>query len=261
MIRRINYTGRRKIPRENIHITLFRANGVDEFDAVIRLAGLGFPDPARVFVEAYHKSDWMRFDFGTVAAPVIPSERRLTVFYEGARILFRVKVVATAEDSGKILAEADRLTPLSPSDAREREPLLPVRLVGNLGDQIWRVTWNGGPGLELNKNEPECKHLLTADSRLKWLILPEVLRSILTRVLTEEMDEEDEPGETGPGKRWLDFAASIHPEPPPPSEARDPEIIEKWADEVVSSFCSRHRAFDHWRTAIHPNDDLFSGQP
>jgi hypothetical protein len=261
MIRRLNYTGRRKIPRENIHITLFRTNGEDEFDAAIRLADLELPETARVFVEAYHKSDWMRFDFGTLSSPSIPKDRRLTVFYEGARILFRVKVVARAEESGKILAEADRLTPLSRTDAREREPLLPVRLVGNLGDQLWRITWSGGPVLELNKNEPECKHLLTADSRFKWLVLPEVLRSILTRILNESMDEEDDPGETGPGNRWLAFAASVHPEPPPPSEARDAEIIEKWTDEVVSAFCRRHRAFDHWRAAIHPNDDLFSGQP
>jgi hypothetical protein len=260
MIRRLNYTGRRKIPRENLHITLFRNNGVDEFDAAIRLAGLELPASARVFVEAYHKSDWMRFDYGTLASPSIPTDRRLTAFYEGARILFRVKVVASGEESGKIIAEADRLTPLSPTDAREREPLLPVRLVGNLGDQVWRVTWSGGPLLELNKNEPECKHLLTADSRFKWLVLPEVLRSILTRVLNESMDEEEDPGESGPGNRWLAFAASVHPEPPPPSEARDAEIIEKWTDEVVTAFCRRHRAFDHWRASIHPNDDLFSGQ-
>lgn len=259
MIRRLNYTGRRKIPRENIHITLFRNNGVDEFDAVICTAGLDLPDTARVFVEAHHKSDWVRFDFGTVAVPAIPADRKLAKFYDGARILFRVKVVSAGEDSGKILAEVDRLTPLSPDDNRDREPLLPVRLVGSLGDQVWRVVWNGGPVLELNKNEPECKHLLTADSRFKWLVLPEVLRSILTRVLNEEMDE-DEPGEGGPGQRWLDFAASIHPEPPPPSEARDAEIIEHWVDDVVAAFCRRHRAFEHWRSAIHPSDDLFSGQ-
>ncbi len=260
MIRRLNYTGRRKIPRENIHITLFRNNGVEEFDAVIRTAGLDLPDTARVFVEAHHKSDWMRFDFGTVAAPAIPAVRKLRKFYDGARILFRVKVVSAGDDSGKILAEVDRLTPLSPDDNRDREPLLPVRMVGSLGNQLWRVTWNNDePGLELNKSEPECKHLLTADSRFKWLVLPEVLRSILTRILNEELDEV-EPGEGGAVQRWLDFALSLYPEPPPPSEARDAVIIEKWVDEVVTAFCQRHRAFEHWRTAIHPSDDLFSGQ-
>lgn len=152
MIRRLNYTGRRKIPREHINITLFRNGGVEEFDAVIRTANLGLPETARVFVEAYHKSDWMRFDYGTVGAPAIPSDRRLTVFYSGARLLFRVKVVSAGEESGKILAEADRLTPLSSDNDRDRDALLPIRIVGNLGDQIWRVAWNGGPVLELNCN-------------------------------------------------------------------------------------------------------------
>jgi hypothetical protein len=260
MIRRLNYTGRRKIPRENIQISLYRNSGGEEFDAVIHVSGLELPNAARVFVEAYHQSDWVRFDYGTVASPAIPADRRLTSFYEGARILFRVKVVSGGEDGGKILAEADRLVPFSADDARNRDPLLPVRTVGNMGNQIWRIVWNGGPVLELNKTEPECKHLLTADSRFKWLVLPEILRSILTRILIERLDEEDEPTEASPGKRWLEFAESLHPEPPPQEEARDAEIIEKWVDEVVASFCSRHRALDHWRISVHPEQDLFSSK-
>ena len=259
MIRRLNYTGRRKIPRDNIHVTLYRNGGVDEFDAVIRTADLELPETGRVFVEAYHQSSWMRFDYGTVGVSAIPPDRRLTAFYEGARILFRVKVVSADEESGKILAEADRLVPISHDDDRSREPLLPVRIVGGLGDRIWRVAWESGPILELNKAEPKVKHLVTADARFKWLVLPEVLRSILTHVLLENMDEEDEPGESNPGRRWLDFSLSMHPEPPPKPEARDVEIIEKWVDEVVAAFSSRHRALDHWRVAIRPQDDLFNG--
>lgn len=55
-------------------------------------------------MDAYHKSDWMRFDFGTVGQVVIPRDRRLTAFYRGARLLFRVKAVAADGESGKILA-------------------------------------------------------------------------------------------------------------------------------------------------------------
>ena len=72
--------------------------------------------------------------------------------------------------------------------------------------------------------------------------------------------EEDDPAESAPGKRWLDFAFSLYPEPPPRSEARDLEIIENWVDEVVAAFCRRHRALDHWRAAVHPPDDLFSSK-
>src|SRR5207249_11434713 len=114
-------------------------------------------------------------------------------------------VVSAGQESGKILAEADRLVPISHDDDRSREPLLPVRVVGGLADRIWRVAWESGPVLELNKAEPEVKHLLTADAHFKWLVLPEVLRSILPRILLEELDAEHEPGESSLGRRWLDF--------------------------------------------------------
>lgn len=256
MIRRLNYTGRRKIPREFIRISLYRNGSVSEFDAFIRTEKLDLPLTARVFVEAYHKSDWMRFYFGTVGEPTIPQDRRLTNFYDGARILFRVKFVSTGGDTGKILAEADRLTPLSADDDSERDPLLPERTVGGMGEQLWRVSWSDGwPVLELNKGEPEIKHLLTADPRFKWLVLPEVLRTILARILTEEMDEEEDSGETA-SKRWLDFAESLYPQPPPKAADRDADLIEDWVNEVVSAFCRRHNALGHWRASVRP-EDLF----
>ena len=59
MIRRLNYTGRRKIPRENINITLFRNGGVEEFDAIIRTSdlGLGFS-----FDDLYDRDGLTRLD-------------------------------------------------------------------------------------------------------------------------------------------------------------------------------------------------------
>jgi len=259
MIRRLNYTGRHRIPRANIRIAIYRNGDVEEFDALVRCGGLGLPDSARLFVEAYHKADWMRFDFGTVGEPRIPGDRRLTAFYQGARILFRVKAVSAGKDKGKILAEADRILPLAPDSDSDRDPLLPVRLVAGMGDQIWRVTWENGPVLELNKTEPEIKRLLTTDSRFKWLILPQALRGVLTRVLVEEMDEEEEEdSEGGQGRRWIEFARSLYPVAPPKPDDRDMELIENWVDEVVGAFCRRHRSLDSWRLAV--NDDLFGGR-
>ena len=257
MIRRLNYTGRRRIPRENIRIAIYRNGDMEEFDAAVRSVGLGLPDAARLFVEAYHKSDWMRFDYGTVGQQVIPRDRRLTAFYQGARILFRVKVVAVGDDGGKILAEADRILPLAVDDDRDRDPLLPVRVVGGMDAEIWRLTWEGGPVLELNRNEPEIKRLLTTDPRFKWLVLPEILRAVLTRVLLEEMDAEDESFD-GAGKRWLEFAMSLHPEPPPSAEDRDAETVEHWVNDAVAAFCRRHSTLNNWRVALRPEDDLFS---
>lgn len=258
MIRRLNYTGRRRIPRENIRIAIYRNGDTEEFDARVSCAGLGLPDSACLLVEAYHKSDWMRFDFGTVGQVVIPRDRRLTAFYRGARVLFRVKAVAADGESGKILAEADRIVPLSPDSDRDRDPLLPVRVVDGLGSQIWRLTWESGPVLELNRQEPEVKRLLTSDPRFKWLILPQVLRSILIRVLAEEMDEDEDAQGGGEGQRWLDFAHSLHPVEPPKPADRDMELIENWVDDVVAAFCGRNNVMQNWRWSLRPEEDLFS---
>jgi hypothetical protein len=258
MIRRLNYTGRRRIPRENIRIAIYRNGDTEEFDARVSCAGLDLPDNASLLVEAYHKSDWMRFDFGTVGQVVIPRDRRLTAFYRGARVLFRVKAVSTDDESGKILAEADRIVPLSPDSDRDRDPLLPVRVVDGLGSQVWRLTWEGGPVLELNRQEPEVKRLLTSDPRFKWLILPQVLRSILIRILVEGMDEEENEGGGGEGQRWLDFAGSLHPVEPPKPDDRDMELIEIWVDDVVAAFCGRNNVIENWRWSLRPQEDLFS---
>jgi hypothetical protein len=127
-----------------------------------------------------------------------------------------------------------------------------------MGEQVWRVNWSDGwPVLELNKAEPEIKHLLTADPRFKWLVLPEVLRTILTHILVEEMDEDDDSGET-PGKRWLGFAEVLRPEPPPKAADRDADLIGDWVNDVVSAFCRRHNALGHWRASVRP-EDLFQG--
>jgi hypothetical protein len=257
MIRRLNYTGRKRIPRENLRIGIFRSGDVDEFDAVVRCDGLHLPASARVFVEAYHKSDWMRFDYGSVAEPAIPRDRRLTAFYRGARVLFRVKVVSSGKDSGKILAEADRILPMGPDSERERDPLLPVRVVDGMEEQIWRVGWENGPILELNRREPEIKRLIVSDARFKWLVLPQVLRSVLVRILAEGGEEDDDPLGDGVEKRWMDFALSLHPVPPPKSADRDMEFVENWVDDVVAAFCARHRVLDDWKWALKPRDDLF----
>ena len=257
MIRRLNYTGRRRIPRENIRIAIYRSGDTEEFDAHV-CDGLDLPESACLWVEAYHKSDWMRFDFGTVGQVVSPRDRRLTDFYRGARVLFRVKAVSADGENGKILAEADRIVPLSPDSDRDRDPLLPVRVVDGLGSQIWRLAWDSGPVLELNRQEPEVKRLLTSDSRFKWLILPQVLRSVLIHVLAEEMDDEEDTGGSGEGQRWLDFAHSLHPVEPPKPDDRDTELIENWVDDVVAAFCRRNKVMENWRWSLRPEEDLFN---
>jgi hypothetical protein len=79
MLRRFNYSGRKKIRRPAVQLRLVpQPNEPPVFDAAIRLEGLDLPSAARVYVEAYFHASYMRFDFGRVGDIRPPEDRRLT---------------------------------------------------------------------------------------------------------------------------------------------------------------------------------------
>jgi hypothetical protein len=252
MIRRFNYTGRRKLPRENINLRLNRNGSAMTFDAELsKFDGLGLPGSAQIFVEAYHQAAYMRFDFGTVAQPQIPLDRQLSAFYDGSPVNFRVKVIDTSTETGCILAVADRLHPLRDDSDIKCDPLIPVRMVGGMGQEIWRVVWDAtGPVLELNQEQAGIKETILKKHIFRSIVLPEVLRTVLTRILVDEMDLDEEYAERA--KLWLKFVSGFHNETEP--DDREFPTVDAWVNRAVRSFCSKHRFFDAWRAAQLPQD-------
>ena len=55
MIRRFNYTGRKKIKRERIEITLLNDKNGRYFKARVNLDGLGFAPDAKIIIEPHYK--------------------------------------------------------------------------------------------------------------------------------------------------------------------------------------------------------------
>ena len=73
MIRRFNYTKRQRIAPGRVQMRLRNAGTPEmSFDADMKLADSDLPPAARVFVEAYYKSSYMRFPFGTIASTLAP---------------------------------------------------------------------------------------------------------------------------------------------------------------------------------------------
>src|SRR5688572_27698184 len=140
MLRKLNYTGRRRIAQSDVAITLDALGpGRHAFTADLRLSGYKLPKRARILVEAYKNVNRMRFDFGTIGAPSHPPawQLELTEFAGTNNMLFRVKVVDFESDLGKLLAEADQVRPqLADETGAEREALLHVRK-DDLGERLW----------------------------------------------------------------------------------------------------------------------------
>ena len=124
MIRRLNYTGRVRIVREDVHVTVIERKGkLPFFKAELDLAGYGLPGDAKVYVEAYRQTFWMRFDFGSVGRLAAPEHPELSDFDSLEGILFRVRVTSSDGASGKLLAEADQIRGRRAEEVEEnREP-------------------------------------------------------------------------------------------------------------------------------------------
>jgi len=259
MIRRLNYTQRVRIRREDVSIAVRESDGNISFEAdLTRLRGdhYDFPEKARVFLEAYRQTLWMRFDFGTIGALQPPANRSLNAFGDSEGILFRVKVTAP-DESRRILAEA-RGVPL----VREGEKKVPERSLiyvtqADLGDLVFKLDfeYNDRPALIINSRLGPYTQLI-AHAAFAALVYPTVLREILLHILLTRGFGEVEPDSESWEDLWLQFAATLPgmEEPPKysPSEYDDVALRRalRWIDGRVEAFARKYRARERFEQLL-----------
>lgn len=257
MLRRFNYTGRKKIPRSRVSVKVSpESDGVTAFDAKFDVTSLELPGHAKVYVEAYHRASYMRFDFGELSAIRSPENRRLTDIEGGGTAQFRLKIVDETAEHGKVLAEADGITPFTADDEEaNRKSILPVVLT-DLGQEIWRVQFdNDRPVLELNKTVEGIGQLAVSDDYFLSLAYPAVIRLILGFVFRDkELAIHDGPSDDW-RVQWIKFAYAIPGVPTPPQFSEDEDEQDwndrrdEWIDGVVSAFCIHHKSLERFNRA------------
>jgi hypothetical protein len=249
MIRKINYTGRRKIPKECFRFRIEdRPDGMI-FDAELDLAELAtrLPSDAAIFVEAYEHMTYQRFDFGTMEHRVVPENRTLTAFSRADKenIKFRVKVVDTTTRNGCLLAFAHKLRWADATGAQGgRRSLLPPRKA-DLGDLVWKLELDGEEALLLyNENLQDPHELLRTNDLFAGLVYPEVFRQVLEAILIDPEDADwadanaDDDENWQPA--WIEFARKFNPNKIP---KKDDELGRKrWIEDGVKAFCRKHKS-------------------
>lgn len=235
MIRRFNYTHRHRIPQDRVAIAVHADGDVPSFDAQLNLEGLDYPANAKVFVEAYYKSSYQRFDFGAVANIVPPASRVLDQVDRATGIQFRVKIVESDGARGRIVAEVDDINGEDSSGANTRKYcILPVDFK-DLGEEVWRVELGGQrPMLQVNKFEG-AESFVRSDPLFVSLVYPAAVRAILHSVVGSNIWDPD--GLTGWQEMWIRFAMNFHKVDPPAAES-EPEDREEWVEDVVREFCN-----------------------
>lgn len=245
---RLNFTGRRRISHDHVKISVATQDPQITFSARMDLETYSFPATAALIVEAYRQLELARFEFGTVTRPIPPPNCRLAEFGTLDGVKFRLKVVSIDEPRGRLLGVADRIVAINEAlDRTRRIPLLNVK-GHDLGREIWKLDFTDEPILLINYRLAN-KHGLARSSVFQSMVLPEVLRAILCRVLL--IDEyryfEDEDDWAA---RWLRFASSF-PGVSGVPEDPDLDLDMEWIDSAVSAFCQwrgTDRLFrDFWR--------------
>lgn len=247
-IRRLNFTGRKKINRSDVAITVREhEREASTFEAVLSLEEYELPPDAKVYIEAHRQTSYMRFEFGTAAQPKAQDELTLSEFDTAEGVLFRIKVTSSDEPCGLLLATAEQIRPRAPEQTEERRiPLLTVRPDPGLAQQVWRLDFTGasGPVLCVSSRAGD-HHAILRHPLVQSLVLPAVLREILNRVVhIEEHWEVDPEGDWM--SQWLKFATNL-----PGSERdlpafQDEAVRDTWIDDVVASFCRALRSTDQF---------------
>src|SRR5690606_22501384 len=96
MKREFNYTGRKRIPSSAVTVSITEdgPGGIPVFEAVLDgLKSLDLNGDNKIVLEPYVGVVAMRFECGTIAAPVLPEDRRLTDIDSGSAIRFRLLVI------------------------------------------------------------------------------------------------------------------------------------------------------------------------
>ena len=249
MIRKFNFTGRKRIRRSLVRVDLRRdADGYRCFDLSLSLDEMALPAAAHVYLEAYHRTAYQRFDCGTVANLSIPADRRLLRFSETQLPLFRVKVVDRGEGLGRILAALDKVRAQSVDDLPADSQSLLFVEYDDLGNAVWQLDLDGDwPVLQLNRNAEEIGLMASSDKRFLPLVYPEVFRQILVRVLL--VDEHSDPycDDDWPSL-WLKLASGLPGVGLPPDRGRVDQG--GWIDRAVEAFSGNYKMLEMFNQSV-----------
>lgn len=244
MIRKFNYTGRKKLNRQRVNISVADERPYKSFTATLDLKGLGLSGDAKVYIEPYYKSSFMRFPFGTVANPQTPDNTILTDIPSTSIIRFRVKVVDETTKLGRIIRVADKIKPKNLEESGNRMSILHIDWDKNLDQQIFRVTFpdNDYPRLEINKKIENAKELVKSNPIFRALVFPVAVRQVAERIAMtwNEFEEEDSSAWQSMWLKFIREVLHVNVEVDFDDDTNEDEI-NHWVEEIVAAFCRKNK--------------------
>lgn len=241
--RRINHTGRTRIPQSDVQIILqTQPDGLQRFSGTLTLDGKGLPESGLVFIEAWFRDTMQRFPCGTVGALRLPGDTAITEIETAGQIEFRIKVIDPTPGSKRVLAMADGIYPKGDEEVGDERDSLISTMTRDLGNVPWVVEFRDEdkPVLVLNSRIPGVKGRIRQDVMLQTFILPAVVAEVLTWIAWNQEVPDDSWQE-----RWLKFCEKLAGEPIPEDKS-EADQWKDWIDCVASRFAERYHLCDRY---------------
>jgi hypothetical protein len=256
MIKRVNFTGRRRVPRDRVQIEVFDGNP-RKFNATIDLNEIQLLPNAVVFLEAMCAGSNVieRITCGKVEE-LLPVQNRPLNEIDGENVFFTLKIVdCTTKPFGRIIGIAENIRPerAGKQTASGRRGILPIE-PRDLGEELWQLEFKEKHVfLLVNKLVPGLVDRARSDPLFYSIVYPDVVRRILFKAFQEgvEIDDEEELWSV----MWLRFGKGLHParENPPTGPDREDEW-EDWIEDVADAFCLKHEMKSKYLAAVGGTD-------
>lgn len=250
MSRRFNFTGRVKIRKEDVAVSL-ASDGSSVCQVHLRLADYQIKADAEVIVEAARgrllrvRGIWGRAGIAMTPEGAASSlDISLLEDLEGVR--FRILVVE--RDTYRLLASAEDIAlDFDVNGQQSQRSLLPI-IMRDLEGGVWEIDdITSNPTLVLDVNLGSKQQIKS--SSVLAAILPGVIRTILVAIAHEHQSQDDESDFESVGT-WLQLGEQWAGYPPP--HESDHTKIDEWAQSAVTSFCRdkkiRYQLANHIRS-------------
>lgn len=236
-MKRFNYTGRKKILREDVKVRL-NGNFTEKpvIDVSISLRGYHFPTDSKVYIEPQSKTRFMRIDLGEVSQVIRRNQIPLDGFDDAEELDFRLKVVE--ESKGILLGLVENIKPYDKDDKLDpnQQSILPVVSTDLSSDGVlWKVEFSDQKAVLQIERELGSKDQVVRSLMFKGFVLPAAMRQILVKVVADsDWDETlSEPEELA--TKWLTFCEQLGAGLP----NKEDESHEAWIDGAVRVLAKR----------------------
>ena len=253
MLKRINYTDRRRIPRSQIAVKVDPADPAS-FTIDLPTGLLAAPESQVAYVDitSAGSSEVLRHTLppsadGGLARGPYPLGR-----IPWKKAIFDVKVVETGgDDPGRILRRSPRIKAVGAGsdsdDATTHQLLATIR--EPLGEQVWTLRFGEPVTLVINDALGMTEEQFVATQAFASLVFPELCRRAVEWAVVSEgvLPGDLTADDTRAAALWVRFATETAPDAtcpmPPPGgwKPNDRQDLDDWIDAVVDALCRRHR--------------------